>query len=109
MKTQLRKIQAELKRRIIEGDFKVISTKENNVKGYLGSIKINIDDIIFEISISESKTYIACFDPEIKIPSFGWEKGELDQLAKHIEVANLAYKEAQIKKLEDEIRALQAK
>ena len=87
----------------------MVEIEDNVSSGYLNTINIKIDGMAFRFSVSETKTFLCQHEGLLKIRWTGYEIGDLKHLYGPLEDMQLEYKEAQIKKLEDEIRALQAK
>ena len=109
LKERVSELQNEIEKRIINGDFEVVKVDKNRSPGYFNSINISIDGIGFKFSVSEKKTYLSQHDGPVKIRWDEYEIGDLKHLYGPIEDQELQYKEAQLKKLQDEIRSLQAK
>lgn len=104
-------LQKEIENRIINGDFDLVRIDEddNRSDGYYNTINILIDGIGFRFSVSEKKTYLCQHEGPVKIRSNEYEIGDLKHLYGPIEDQELESKQKQLKKLQDEIRALQAK
>lgn len=109
LKERVSDLQNEIRQRIIDGDFEVVKIEENRFSGYFNTIDISIDGMDFRFSVSEKKTYLSQHDGPVIIDWDGYKIGDLKHLYGPIEALELEYKQKQIKKLEDEIRALQAK
>lgn len=109
LKERVSELQNEIRQRIIAGDFEVLKIKDHHFEGYYNSIHISIDGVEFRFSVHRSKTFFSQHEGPVKISWDGYEIGDLIHLYGPIESMLLEYKQKQIKKLEDEIRALQAK
>ena len=109
LKERVSELQKEIEARIINGDFEVLQVAENRSPGYFNAIHISIDGIYFRFSVSEKKTYLSQHDGSVIIRWDGYEIGDLKHLYEPIEAMQLEFKEKQIKKLQDEIKALQTK
>src|SRR5690606_14361992 len=53
LKTMIDDFQLEAKKRIANGEFEVVKTIQTESNGYIGYMKINIDEVSFEFSISK--------------------------------------------------------
>ena len=109
VKERVSELKNEIETRIINGDFEVVKIEENRSSGYFNIINISIDGVDFRFSVSETKTYLCLHNAPVEIKWNGYEIGELKHLYEPLEAQELESKEKQIKKLQDEIRALQAK
>lgn len=109
LKERVSELQNEIENRIINGDFEVVKVDENRSPGYLNSINISIDGIGFRFSVSEDKTYLSQHGGPVEIRWNGYEIGELKHLYGPIQAIDLEIKKQKLKKLQDEIRALQEK
>ena len=109
LKQRVSELQKEIENRIINGDFEVVKIIEDYQSfGYYNQIKISIDGIGFGFSVSDTKTYLCQHDGPVEISWNGYEIGDLKHLYEPLEAQELESKKAQLKKLEDEIRTLQA-
>ena len=109
LKERVSELHNEIEKRIINGDFEVIEIEKNRHQGFFNIIHISIDDIDFRFSVSEKKTYLSQLEGLVKIRWNGYEIGDLKHLYEPIEAFELELKKEQLKKLEDEIREIQAK
>ena len=109
LKERVSELKNEIENRIINGDFEVVKVEDYRSSGYLNTIRISIDGMGFRFSVSETKTFLCQHEGLLKIRWHGYEIGELKHLYEPIEAIELESKEKQLKKLQDEIRALQAK
>lgn len=109
LKERVSELQNEIKNRIINGDFEVVNIQKNRSPEFFNPINISIDGIGFRFSVSEKKTYLSQHEGPVIIDWNGYEIGDLKHLYGPIEDQELESKQKQLKKLQDEIRALQAK
>lgn len=109
LKERVSELQSEIRQRIIDGDFEVVKIEDHQSDRYFNPINISIDGVGFRFSVHQSKTFFSQHEGPVIIDWNGYEIGELKHLYGPIEALELEYKQKQIKKLEDEIRALQAK
>lgn len=109
LKERVSELKNEIENRIINGDFEVAEIEENKSSGYFNDISISIDGMDFRFSVSETKTFLCQHDGQVKIRWTGYEIGDLKHLYEPIQAIDLESKEKQIKRLQDEIRALQEK
>ena len=109
LKEKLTELSCEFDNRIINGDFKVIGTKESLNPGYLGTITIDIDGEIFELSLSKEGNFFCQHSGSIELTSTYDEEIQLKHLSHHLNAARKKNIELKRKKLEDEIREIQAK
>src|SRR5690554_1795752 len=109
LKERVSDLQNEIEQRIINGDFEVVKIEENRSSGYFNIINISIDGVDFRFSVSEKKTFLSQHYGPVIIRWGGYEIGDLKHLYEPLEAQELESKEKQIKKLQDEIRALQTK
>lgn len=109
LKERVIELKNEIRQRIIDGDFELNGIEDDASYGYLNSINISIDGLNFKFSISKDKTYLSQHKGPVIIDWNGYEIGDLKHLYGPIEDQELQYKKEQIKKLQDEVRALQTK
>lgn len=109
LKERVSELQNEIRQRIIDGDFQVLKIENNSSPGYFNTIRISIDGIGFRFSVSEKKTFLCQHEGPVIIDWNEYEIGDLKHLYEPVEAMVLELKQKQIKKLQDEIRALQAK
>lgn len=109
LKQRVSALKKEIRQRIIDGDFEVLKIEENRFSGYYNTIDISIDGIDFRFSVSEKKTYLSQHDGPVIIDWDGYGIGDLKHLYGPIEALELELKQKQLKKLQDEIREIQAK
>lgn len=109
LKERVSELQNEIRQRIIDGDFEVLKIEENRFSGYYNTINISIDGMDFRFSVSEKKTYLSQHEGPVIIRWDGYGIGELKHLYGPIEAIQLEYYQKQLKKLQDEIREIQAK
>ena len=108
LKERVSELQNEIEKRIINGDFEVVKVEKIRHLGFFNTIHISIDGIAFRFSVSETKTYLSQHEGPVKIRWTRYEIGDLKHLYGPVEDQELQYKEEQLKKLQDEIRSLQA-
>lgn len=108
IKEKLDSIKKEIREKIIRGDFEVKEILPANTPGYTAEMVISIGGIDFNFTVAKDNYICVHTNPFYDI-SHGWIKGELDQVLYVIRNNEIRIKESQIKKLEDEIRSLQAK
>ena len=109
LKERVSDLQNEIEKRIINGDFELVKVGNNRTPGFFNTIYVSIDGIDFSFSVSEDKTYLSQHDGPVKIRWYGYEIGDLKHLYETVEALELELKKEQLKKLEDEIREIQAK
>ncbi len=109
LKEKVLELQNEIENRIINGDFEVIKVGKHRSAGFFNIIYVSIDGVDFSFSVSEDKTYLSQHDGLLKIRWNGYEVGDLKHLYEPIEALELELKKEQLKKLEHEIREIQAK
>ena len=109
LKERVGDLKNEIKQRIIAGDFEVVKIEENSSPSYYNIINISIDGLEFSFSVSKCKTFLSQHESPVIIDWDGYKIGELRHLYGPIEAMQLEYKQKQLKKLQDEIREIQAK
>lgn len=109
LKERVSELQKEIEKRIINGDFEVVKVGKDRSHGFFNIIYISIYGIDFSFSVSEDKTYLSQHNGPVRIRWNGYEIGDLKHLYKPIEALELELKKEQLKKLENEIREIQAK
>lgn len=109
LKERVTDLKNEIKQRIINGDFEVIKISDNISYGYYNTINISIDGIEFIFSVHKSKTFLSQHEGIVRIDWNGYVEDELKHLCEPIEAIELEFKKKQLKKLQDEIREIQAK
>lgn len=109
LKERVSELKNEIENRIINGDFEVVGIEDNRSSGYFNTISISIDGMEFRFSVNETKTFLCQHGGALKIRWTGYEIGELKHLYEPIEAQELDFKIEELKKLEGEIKALQAK
>src|SRR5690625_6911893 len=55
LKEKLENVKQEFRKRIINGEFEVLSAYTQDMIGYLGTIEISIDDVSFSIGLCDVK------------------------------------------------------
>lgn len=109
LKERVSELQNEIENRIINGDFELVKVGKDRSRGFFNIIYISIDGIDFSFSVNEDKTYLSQHNGLVKIRWHEYEIGDLKHLYEPIEAMELDSKKEQLKKLEDEIREIQAK
>lgn len=107
LKERVLELKNEIRQRIIDGDFEVVKTEDNVGYGYFNSIHISIDGLDFKFSVHRSKTFFSQHEGPVIIDWDEYEIGDLKHLYEPLEAMEMDIKQKQIKKLQDEIRALQ--
>ena len=102
-------LKNEIENRIIDGDFEVVKIEENRSSGYFNIIIISIDEVYFRFSVHKSKRFFTQHDGPVIIDWHGYKIGDLKHLYEPLEAQELDFKIEELKKLEGEITALQAK
>src|SRR5690554_792008 len=108
LKERVSELQDEIRQRIIAGDFEIIKIEDHQSDGYYNSINISIDGLEFKISVHRSKRFFSQHYGAVEISWNGYEIGDLKHLYEPVEALEMDIKQKQIKKLQDEIRSLQA-
>lgn len=109
LKERVSELQKEIENRIINGDFEVVKIEDDQGDGYYNTINISIEGVGFRFSVNKCKTYLSQHHGPVIIDCHGYEIGDLKHLYEPIEAMQLEYKQKQLKKLQDEIREIQAK
>lgn len=109
LKERVGDLKKEIKQRIIHGDFEVLKIEDHQSDGYYNIIHISIDGLEFRFSVSKCKTFLSQHESPVIIDWDGYGLGELKHLYGPIEAMQVEFKQKQLKKLQDEIREIQAK
>ncbi len=105
LKEKLEIVKQEFRNRIINGEFEVLSAYTHEMIGYLGTIRISIDDVSFSMALSEKGDFISIHEG-LEL-NFGYNaKKELKNLYKAFH-KNLD-RSKEIKILEEKLKQLKS-